>query len=253
MSEETKVKDVSHEEFLEKAQSSYSEFDLPSGYLDGAGKLHKGISIREMTGEEEDILASGKDNSLFSVVERCVMTLGDHKQTDSDWRKILKSLPYSDHVFMLIRIRTVSLGRQMTFQLKCPSCAKVSNQSVDLFDFEIEGLKDPLSRQVTLPLDNSLVAIIHPSTVEDEEKWRKIPDPLSREILMRLTALDGNQPTLAMVKKMSLKSRRTLSSFIRKFEGKMDNQIQVECPHCNWEFETEVPIWDRNFFFPSEI
>jgi len=251
MAEDTK--DVSHEDFVDRAKETIGQFKLPSGYLDQQGILHRDILIREMTGAEEDLLVSGSASVFQTLIERCVVELGTFKQTDPNWSKIMKSLPYSDHVFMLIRLRTVSLGRQMSFSVKCPSCAKTSNQAVDLFDFVVQGLKDPTSRRTTVELPSGAKVILNPATLEDEEKCKMIKDLATRELAMRCEAINGNIPTVESLKALSFRDRRALSKMIREYEGEIDNEVEMICPHCSHMFKSEVSVWDRNFFFPSEI
>ena len=249
---EKKNTEISQQDFVDNGSSSIRVYELPSGYVDPEGKVHTEIVIREMTGVEEDLLVSGSSGVLETVVKRCVTRVGKYEQNCKEWNTIFDSLPYSDLVFCLIRIRVVSLGREMNLRVTCPKCANISSQNLDLFDFEIEGNKDK-ERKVSGELPSGKKFVIHVHTLKDEEHTHKIKEAMTKEIMMRLEALDGDRPTVAMVRHLTMRDRSYLRSAIRQLEGKIDNEVEVTCPHCMHEFKAAMSVGDSSFFFPSEI
>jgi hypothetical protein len=245
------------------AKSSVGSYELPTGYIDGDGVLHTAVVVREITGEEEDILASRKMPMyvrMNKVIENCVLSIGTIKNGCPEWSKIIKDLIVTDRLFLLIKIRIVTLGELFSFKAQCPSeaCGKYSSQTTSLEEFDIKGLKDPMLRswKGKLPKSgSSYTARIQ--TGADEEKLAKVSgseDLLSLAMLARLIELNGESPvTLSAVKRLSSMDRQFLRSDFEVHEGDIDNTVQVTCPHCGNEFSDEVSIASPSFFSLSAI
>lgn len=243
---------------VDTAKSSVGSYELPTGYIDGDGVLHKEVVVREITGEEEDILSSRKMPMyvrMNKVIENCVLSIGSYKQGVPEWSKIIKDLIVTDRLFLLIKIRIVTLGELFSFKAKCPneSCGKYSSQTTSLDEFEIKGLKDPMLRswKGKLPKSGySYTARIQ--TGADEEKLAKVSgseDLLSLAMLARLIELNGESPVaLAAVKKLGSMDRQFLRGDFDIHEGEIDNTVQITCPHCSNEFSDEVSIASPSFF-----
>jgi len=249
MSEELKVEDL-----LDQGRSTYYECELPTGLLVDQ-ELHKTVRIREMTGVEEDLLGTMNSKNatrvLQQIVEKCIISIGDVEPTDPNWKIHLRSLVNSDRMFLLIHIRIASLGSAFSYKVGCPSCKKVSNHTVDLHDFKIEGLKDPYTRTWggTLPSGKKYECKV---TTQDKDIPGLDPeqDALSYAILLRLVELEDKSPTVSGVKNLSMRDRSLLRSEIREREGVIDNEVEMECPSCGHEFKSQISMAEPSFFFP---
>lgn len=245
------------------AKSSVGEYELPTGYLDQDGILHTSVMVREITGEEEDILASRKMPMyvrMNRVIENCVLSIGTHKNGIPAWSKVIKDLTVTDRLFLLIKIRIVTLGELFSFKAQCPNegCGKYSSQTTSLEEFNIKGLKDPMIRSWKGKLPKS--GFTYTSRIQtgaDEEKLAKVSgseDLLSLAMLARLIELNGESPVqLPMVKKLSSMDRQFLRSDFEVHEGEIDNSVQITCPYCGAEFSDEVSIASPSFFSLSAI
>lgn len=246
------------------AKSSAGSCELRSGYLDEDGVVHKDAVIRELSGEEEDILTSRRLQGwqkMQKIMENCCVSIGNVKaEGNKEWTKVIKSLTATDRLYLTIQIRMASLGNAFTFKTQCPKegCGHVGEKVVDLNDFKIEGMADPTMRtwSGTLPKSgwNYLAKV---QTGFEEEKLAKATDAksdnLSLAMLARLLELNGKMPvTLDMIKKISLQDRQHLRDAFKEHEGKLDNIVDVTCDECGHDFKTAIEVADRNFFFPSE-
>lgn len=244
----------------DEAKSPIGGYELPTGYLDETGALHREVVVKEITGVEEDILASRKlpvYQRMQKILENCTVSIGSFKaEGNPGWPRIIKSLTVSDRLFLIIKIRTVSIGAPFRFKTLCPACGETSDQVVNLDDFKIFGLSNPQERfwKGKLPRSGAnYVAKVQ--TGQEEEKLAKIAqgaDMLSLAIVARLVELKGIQPvTLGLVKALSLADREHLRTEFKAHEGRVENEVDVGCPACDHEFKTEIDIGTPAFFFPS--
>lgn len=249
----------------EVPRSSFAELQLPSGYLDEAGVLHTTLSLREMTGDDEDQLANNKISiqiRMNRMLQNCIQSIGPYNKTDARWSDIVLSLPIIDRLWILIQLRIVSIGPIFSAKVRCQNeeCAKFSSQNIDLNDFKVEGLAFPDKKtyQGVLPKSGKefLCRIFNG---HDEERLSKSikkneADLMSLSIASRLMKLgDKNAPLgIADVKALSVVDRQYLRNQFTKHEGSLDRSMECECPLCGFAFEEEIDLNNANFFFPSE-
>lgn len=241
------------------ARTSMDGFELPTGYLDDDGVLHKEAAVQEITGNEEDILTSKKmpvHMRMSKIIENCIVSIGPYKQGISDWSKICKSLTASDRLYLILKIRSVSLGPLFSFKVGCPQCEKFSNQTVSLDDFTVKGIPNPRERSWTGTLPKTKWTYrARVQTGQDEGLMSKLDnstDLMTMAIMSHLIELNGKQPIdLKTVKSLSLIDRQHLRDDFTQHEGDIDNEVEVTCPHCGEDFKTEIKIADPHFFFPS--
>lgn len=249
----------------ETPRSSTAVVNLPSGYLDDAGTVHDTASIREMTGVEEDLLTASKTpiwQRMQKILENCVTQIGTIDKVSSGagaWSKIVKSLPVSDRLFLIVELRKVSLGKLFSFKAQCTNsdCRHVASYEVDLDTFKINGLADRTKRawEGTLPR-SGYKYLAKTQTGEDEERLDKVAkdtkDLTSLILLGRLIELNGQNPvTLDQVKKLSMVDREHLRKDFRDREGSVEDKVDVTCSACGTDFQAEVEIGTPGFFFPT--
>lgn len=264
MSEEALAPNVATTVALpDSAKSPEGSCTLPTGYLDEAGVLHTTAVVKELTGEEEDILMSKRlpaHLKMQRVMENCVLSIGSHSAgEDSNWTDVLQSLTVTDRLFLIIQIRMTSLGNAYTFKTKCPNqqCNHLQEKVVDLAEFVINGMPDPDKRVWTGTLPKSkLTYRAKIQTGADEEKLFKAEtatkDTVTLAMLARMQELDGKMPvTLGMLKKLGAEDRNHLRSEFKKHEGKLDNVVDVTCNDCAQEFKTAIDVAQESFFFLS--
>lgn len=244
-----------------KSPDGYTE--LPTGYIDEAGTLHTDAVVRELTGEEEDILASRRipgHTKMQKLLEHCVVSIGTLSQESrkGDWGHIIKNLVVTDRLHLTIAVRMASLGNVYTFRVKCPECETIQGKAADLADFKVHGMGDPMLRtwKGKLPKSGWEYTAKVQSGAEEEKLAKaqeKTNDTLSLAMLARLVELNGQMPvTLPALKKLPMSDRLYLRDDFKAHEGELDNQVEVTCKECGHEFTTAIDIGDKGFFFPSE-
>lgn len=239
---------------MEGAKSPYVEVELKTGVLVD-NTIHKSLFLREMAGQEEDILASKKmsvTKKLSTVMANCIIKFGsiEDRQTINS---LVEKMVISDRVYLLMQLRAISLGNEYAFKSECPQCSHVDSKVFDLSKIEITDAPsaDKLFKEVTLP--SGLAIRLKVGTGQSEEVIEKSSNEDNAATMALFTRIDhiGDQkPTLFDVKKMSLKDRQALRKEIESFEGTVDDSYKASCPKCGHEYEGEVPMNGLDFFFP---
>lgn len=256
-----KVSELSEKDLMDPAQSSVLSFELPAGVLGEDGEVHTTAIVKEMTGYEEDILASPRmkvHEKIQLILERCTERIGSYHQGMGNWSKIVKSLPVADRSLLCIKIREASLGNMYAFAVECPHCKHRSTQQLDLDSLVIQGIKNKKERvwKNTFPkCKKTYTAKI--MTGEEEDKIAKIDmsgsDVGSLIFMSRLLEIGGVSPvTLEMVKSLPFIDRSFLRKDIANHEGEIERLIDSGCPKCGNDFQTELDLGGPGFFFPSE-
>lgn len=253
---------------METAKSVNGVFTLPCGYVDPTTQeLHTEVQVKEITGNEEDMLAStqiSSDQKITSLLMGCITRVGNEVDKGKI-AQIVRQLTVGDRVFLIFAIRRVTLGDELPVREKCPSCGVTSLFMVDLAEeLQPKPMPDPYRRiyDVVLP-SSGQEARFRVSTGEDETRLSKIakrlgkgkgkgvPDGLSRAILMRLELLGGEKPTLEMVKSLGMRDRQYLRSQFKEVEGGVDTTLELECPSCGHDWEKDLDLGTASFFFPG--
>lgn len=243
---------------ISEAKSATGLFDLPCGYLDAEGTLHTDVSVREITGFEEDMLANPKirpSKKINELVARCTERIG----TITDRGKVAgvtKALTVGDRLFLIFAIRRVTIGDVYHFEAKCTHCNHVGDQAVDLSQLEVKKMPDPYKRIFDVVLPNSQIPVrFHPMTGVEEEKLEQVnkkkTDSLSLSLLMRLEMLGDDPPSMPKVKALGMKDRLFLRDEFDKVEGGLDTEIEFTCDNCFEEFKQDLDVSQASFFFPT--
>lgn len=234
------------------------ELTLSCGYVDKDGVVHDKAGLREMTGEEEDILAQrhmGMGQKLTQIIGNCLTKIGP--VTDkAELRRIAGELTIGDRIVLLLALRVLSLGPTYSFQITCPECKTKQNHGLRLDKLAIKEMPDKRLRELQVTLPSGKKVGLKVMTAQDEqklEKHRGQKDSLSLGILARLTMIGENtRPTLKDVKGFSWRDRHLLRDKFMKLEGGVDTDIQVVCDNCDHEFQSVLDVGQPSFFFPSE-
>jgi hypothetical protein len=229
---------------------------LPCGYMSEGGELLTSIWVREITGSEEDMLASPKikdHRKMGELISRCVMAIGPVTDRDELSRMVPKLL-VGDRVYAFLLIRRVTLGDQYPFRSKCPECSVEGSFDVDLSALDVRVMPDPTVRQRTLKSPRGREFVIAPMDGVREERlhtFKNDNDKATLALASRVLLLDGKAPTIGDLKALPLSDRNLLRDAYQELEGGVDTTIDIECPECHAQFKNELSVTQRAFFFPS--
>lgn len=250
------------------------QYELPCGYVDPQGKIHRKVILRELTGREEDMMDDDSIPStqrMTDVLSACCEQIGE--VTDKGLiRRIIgdeleAGLPItsSDRIAMMIYLRRVSVGDVYYFERRCPRCGHVNqNKKLDLRDLEINTVPEdrvPKRRvRVTLPRSGQK-AIIRVLTAKHENKLTELrpdqKDLRSAAIAARLEAIEDQvfnnaAAAVAAVKALPIDDRNYLRKVYNLVEADVDTMCEVTCNSkiCNAEFRFALDLGQAFFSNP---
>lgn len=243
---------------LERPKSSQGVFELPCGYLDSEGTLHKEVELSELTGNEEELLVSPSvpaHRRPGLMIGRCLKRVG----TIVDRGKLMviaDQLTVGDRMFILFALRRITLGDEYPFKATCRACSKEGMYSVNLGELEVRPMKEPHRRVYDVTLPSGKTVRFRIMTGEDEgrlARHKKLEEKISVALAARIELLNGAMPTLDDIKKLTLRDRDDLRALMDEHDGGVDTSIEMQCTSCGAEFEEEVDVSQAGFFFPSMV
>ena len=249
------------------------DFPLPVGYVDGEGKVHRHISLREMKGTEDDMLGNADlpiGERCSNVLAACCDRLGDItdkaviRKAICDDLDVGLPLTEQDRIAAMIYLRRTSLGDRYKFERDCPRCGKkAENRGIDLRTLKIDQAEFPERRRVKIDLPRSgKVAVVKVLTASGALEIGKLrpdqKDLKSLAIVVRVESLDGKpvgdpMTALAKIKALPQADRNLIRKVYNAMETYVETDIDVECrnPICRykWQFPLDV---GQGFFLDLE-
>lgn len=254
MSNAPSFADNINQQLLETPKSTHGQYELPCGFLDADGTLHNTVHLREMTGREEDLMASNKlspQRKINALVVNCLEAIGTIADRNR-FAEIVPQLPIGDRVFLLLALRRTSLGDEFPVEEECPECKVKSNYLLNLGDLETKPMPDPKKRVSEVTLPSGKKARFRIGMGIDEERVAKVPEEErpSTLLLCRTELLEGKVPTMMDIKSLSWRDRQALRAAFDDNDGGVDTTLELTCPACNAEFKQELDMGKQGFFFP---
>lgn len=236
-------------------------------------EVYDKILMREMTGEEEDILAAQgvePNRKMDLILMNTITAIIPKDKTKASltkeqkyllWEKFVKKMSMIDRFNALLQLRVISLGPRYDFQVECPECGNKFMAYVDLSTLEI--IKPQADIVIDVDKDNIYKYEVDGKVYEFRimngeisyrlSKQANNKDFLSLGLLARIKSIDGKEVELKDIKALSLRERIALRDLLNKIEGNVDDDIELTCPKCGAEFKAKLDISQPTFFYPSEI
>lgn len=224
--------------------------------------------IREMTGADEDLLASKKLNAIDKLNQLLTNTTLKVEFTDVNKNvveinskefigRVVRGLNPTDKFYLLIRLRVLTYGEIFIFSYNCGGCNAKNEVYVNLNEMGVVRRESADYYYENVKLPSGKVVAIKVAVGDDADKLVRLsdsdPDFLSKSILYRIDKIDGNVPSLGDIKNLSIKDRAFLRQFFRKIEGEIDTKIVSYCKVCNVENVVDVAFDTAEFLFPSNL
>ena len=232
------------------------EFEMLAGYVDEDGVLHKTFVIREMNGKDEEAIkqtnnAQNGAKVINILLARCVVRIGTLVKKDfkpKEWENIIKKLYIGDQDFILLKIRELSLGKEIECQHTCPYCKASVTTYVDTDEFEIL----PFNGEREIPFELPRGYTDRRGNVFSTGVMR-LPNGFDREVLTpkakknlavattlllaRLCKFDNGVPTTEEVmQNLKLRDREYLNKLLNEETFGPKTSVEIECPECGEEF-----------------
>ena len=249
------------------SQKSVRSFNLPSKGLLYDGQIPDGlVKCYLWDTDVEEIFSAGYGSSsqlITEVLNRCLFEL-PFPSTE---------LLVGDRYYAFMRLRSESYGGSYTFPFKCGSCSFKFKKTVELMeDLETiqlpDGSKEPFD--VELPDIGAIVQfrLLRGSDEEDIDNYlerfyqkkadasakfkskstnKKKQNPIYKyRIAKQIVGVGGEvydfDQALELVKEMSGMDSMLLKRAINDVEPRLDINISIECPRCDYDNETVLPF-----------
>jgi len=212
---------------------------LPGGYIESDGALVKTVEVRELTGEDEEFIAKSDTGSkaLNSMLMRGTVAIGDRPVEREDFDKLLSG----DRDSILIGIRCVTFGSEVTYRATCSSCSTNQDLDIDLEkDLEYRELENGIKdRSWDITLKNGDIANVSLPNGKTQKKLLDASDDITMAELNTifltgcLNSINGSpaRPTTAL--KLSLGNRETiLKEVSARNPGPRLSEVSKACQAC---------------------
>ena len=213
---------------------------LPGGYLTYEGDLITEAEVRELTGEDEEALArlNNPGKTLLTILERGTVRIGTERAT----RKVLDSLLSADRDALLLAIRKVTFGNEVTYSTQCTECGQFAEFEIDLStDVETKVLENPSDRVFTIDCRIGQVEVTLPTGVTQRELMSstdKTVAEINTTLLAGCVQSINGMPSLgvATVRRLGIGDREKITMAIAEHNpGPRLNAVKKECPECGGE------------------
>lgn len=249
-----------------------NEYELLAGFTDKEGKLHKTVTLREMTGADQEILgkAEFKNNSIKAIhrlLASCVESVGnlckkDYKSLGNWETEVIQKMYTGDLDYILIELRKLSLGNEITVTHKCPNpdCGDSLKTEFDLGELRLEPYK---TNEVPFELPNGFTD--KKGVVHKAGKIR-LPIGLDREVIFptirknRMYATnillsrictfdDGTLLDFNVIRALGVKDIKYLAELLKnELAFGYDTDVETSCPNCGTDFVVNIAAESSGFF-----
>lgn len=224
------------------------EVNLLMGYCDIDGVWYTNAVVRELTGEDEEALASLENRSGISYAEymstllkRAVVSIGNHSIKTAP--HLVDELVVPDRDLLFIGIIKATYGDHRKFTMKC-KCGGDNDVNIDLTDsFPVRGTTEEIRKIRTVTLRNGQKIKLKQPTGEDSKfiaKYAKNSAEQNTALISRCAVIDVADP-LSWAKKLGIADRNALVKEMldQKF-GPQVEEVNAPCGHCGDEISLTV-------------
>jgi len=258
-------------------QSSLLNFSMPTEIVDLPSKGmfypknstlsgRESIEIKFMTAKDEDILTSPSLLKKGVAIDRMLENIILDKTINPT------DLLIGDRNALLVAARVTGYGRAYEVNVTCPSCGETHDNEFDLGDYEQyykneteEGsfnITENGSLQIELPKTGFMVEF-RPLNGRDENQMAKarlmkvknnLPSSqltdMFKRMIVSINGVDDRSQISEFVDNMPALDSRFLRLAYQDAVPNLELSQAVECPHCGYTTEMEVPITGE-FFWPG--
>lgn len=239
---------------------------LPGGIVDAAGRCHKTVFVRELTGADEELLAdrawrSGAEQATALLARALERVDGLDRPVDRD---LAAGMLAGDRDYLLLRLRQIALGDHVHQVLRCPdaACGKKVDVEFIISELPVRHLERAnaqyevhLSRPLYADDETSADVSLRLPTGADQEALADVidtnPGLANTRLYTRLLLRAGKRGAVTEdeARAFPLAARAELAAFVRNNAPGPDLRIEIACPHC--AADMSYPFDLNAFFLPN--
>lgn len=216
--------------------------------------------IRQMTGEEEDLLLNKKlvdsGQAINRILTNCTLELnGKTPVTDDD----ILQLKSPDRQFMLIELRKFTLGDSVPVRIDCGTkdCGGIFEGEVDLNELPMIAPKEKNPDKIfeTIVAEKKVKFVYMDGNMENRLMKQlniNMNEQLTLAMVIRIKEVEGVHPTdiKSWVKGLGLKDRNILRAALSSTDCGYDTEIEGNCPNCGRKITSRVEQ-ESGFYLPQ--
>ena len=249
---------------MEKRPVREFDFELPVGYSDDDGRLHRMATLRKMTGHEEALLADRKlrrngGKLVTELLSNCLQQLGDLKPVT---HLVVSRLTSADRNYLLLELRKITFGQEMEANYVCPICGETTYVLEDLDDLPVHRLNGEGPPEIVVELEDgyedtggelyTTMVFRLPSGIDEEKTASMVKDNPSRGMNALLTrcllGLGGMPPNrrealgTKIVSDLTMGDRARIQRAFRQEAPGVDLTREIGCESCGRKFQTALDL-----------
>lgn len=224
-----------------------NEVSLVRGLFNSAtGDWETKATVRELTGEDEEALASftAKDDLSYGqyivfLLKRAVTTIGTQSITDNP--HLIDDLILGDRDALFLGAIKATYGKTRQVQMVCGNCGETNDVTLDLEeDFKVNKTDADLTKPIQVKLkDGSTKSFNYPTTgdsVYAVKKSKNLAEQNTYIIARCLIADMGREEREFWAKKLGLSDRQKIVKAITSVQpGPKMEEVNTQCAHCDQE------------------
>lgn len=233
--------------------------ELPGGWINPMnGELVRFAHVRELTGEDEEIIYAAQENSrplevVDKVIKNATVDLGG-MVTGSD---MLGSLLVGDRDALGLAIYIATYGSDFPLTPKCLACGEINSVTMELEkDIPVKPMDDPMQRTVTITTRKGSEIRARLLTGDDVmsalaalPKFLNIAALNTLLIGRALESVDGKsvrelpQSPQVMAKQMAIPDRTALLTALDAAQpGPSWDEVKCQCSSCGEDIPINVSL-----------
>lgn len=216
-------------------------------------------TIREMTGEDEDLLMNEKlvkaGKAQNQLLGNLLVDLDGKKPTGQDVMQMYSA----DRTAVMLHARAISFGPEITGTHVCENddCKADIQVALDHVVKDLEYRKPgPNFAEFDVTLPSGKVAVMRPMRGSDEARLltaRQKGELMTELIFTRLISVgevEERNDLRRWLKSAPMRDRSALRAALEENEFGYQTQVNVTCPVCQHEQRVDV-MGMKDFFFPE--
>ena len=240
------------------------DFELPVGYIDDDGRVHRTATLRKMRGHEEALLADRKlrkngGKLVTELLASCLKQLGDLKPVT---RQVVSQLTSADRNYLLLELRKITFGEELAANYTCPVCGEINHVLENLEELPVSRVNGSGPPEIVVELEDGYedkggefytTMVFRLPTGADEEKTADIVkdnpsrgmNALLTRCLQSLDDIPSNRREALGTKLMSdltMGDRARIEKAFRQDTPGVNLTREVECESCGHRFQTSLDL-----------
>lgn len=233
--------------------------ELPLGYVDASGEVHKRVRIQEMTGVAEEAIAAPAVRNNFGklvseLLKHCVVEF--EGLSGKEVGQALQALSVGERDLLFLAIRYLTYGEKVFGETVCPVCGQKHKYVVNLETLAVDD-EGEVASVVAFELPKGLRegkkvlkkgSVKRPTGIE-QEKYAQLAQKnvgLWKSYMLTdvVVDLEGKKLDLIQAKNLSKRDRDYLLEVANSYE-----RVATSDPFtCTCGHTYDVPVLTENFF-----